>query len=341
MGGTERSVPERRQDAAARLSAPDGEVAAAAARVVASAPVVQAEYVLRAAATVEFPALPAAAVRGAIGRVLAEVHCDRHDPRCAACDARASCPASLFFAHGSDEGRSVPAPWSLAVRVAPREVVPAGGAVVVRFAVFGAVGARWLPFLLGAAEAAFAGGIGAGRPSLAVESLRVGGKPVVGPYEADAVTAAPVPVEPWPPGTDVIARIVSPLRLSRREPTRPDLPFAALVSAIVRRAAQIAGAWAGTPVSPLDDNVLWRAAGRVRTVSQNLRSLDLRRYQAATDRLLPLGGIMGRVRYTGPDLQQFGPLLRLAEAVQVGKSTTLGLGCIEFEALRGRGTAAR
>ena len=57
---------------------------------------------------------------------------------------------------------------------------------------------------------------------------------------------------------------------------------------------------------------------------------DWERYSARQDTKMKMGGFVGEAQYRG-ELQHFLPLLKLGEAVHVGKATGFGLGRYEVK----------
>ena len=71
-------------------------------------------------------------------------------------------------------------------------------------------------------------------------------------------------------------------------------------------------------------------AQEVETVAAEVRWVDWERYSSRQRRRMNLGGIVGRVTYSG-ELARFLPLLRLGELIHVGKGAVFGNGQYEME----------
>ena len=69
-------------------------------------------------------------------------------------------------------------------------------------------------------------------------------------------------------------------------------------------------------------------ASQDRIIDANLRWHDWERWSERQQSAMKLGGLMGTVTLEG-DLAPFGPLLRMAEVIHVGKGATFGLGRVE------------
>ena len=122
---------------------------------------------------------------------------------------------------------------------------------------------------------------------------------------------------------------VTPARLVHAETLTPEPDFHALIRALLRRVSNLAYFHCQTELD-LDFRGLIAAAEQVKTANGDLRWYDWERYSARQDARMKLGGFIGKVTYQG-DLQPFLPLLRLGEAVHVGKGTSFGLGKYEME----------
>jgi valyl-tRNA synthetase len=84
----------------------------------------------------------------------------------------------------------------------------------------------------------------------------------------------------------------------------------------------------GSPWNP-DYSALTEAAGKVETISSNLRWKDWTRYSSRQDRRMKLGGVVGNIVF-GRGAHRFINLIRAGEALHLGKSTTFGLGKIKI-----------
>ncbi len=66
-------------------------------------------------------------------------------------------------------------------------------------------------------------------------------------------------------------------------------------------------------------------ASQVKVTASGLRWQELQRYSNRQQRTIDLDGFVGTLEIEG-DLAPFGPLLRTAEVLHLGKETTFGLG---------------
>lgn len=117
---------------------------------------------------------------------------------------------------------------------------------------------------------------------------------------------------------------VTPTRLMYAETLTNTVDFHVLIRALLRRVSNLSYFHCGADLD-LDFRGLIAAAEQIKTLSSDLRWHDWERYSARQDTRMTLGGVLGQVTYRG-DWHPFLPLLRLGEAVHVGKGTSFGLG---------------
>ena len=120
---------------------------------------------------------------------------------------------------------------------------------------------------------------------------------------------------------------LTPTRLQVQGRLVEEPGFRALTFAMLRRTLELAsfhvsGAEIDWHFRPLLD-----LASRVSVVRSDLRWQELHRYSNRQERKISLGGFVGTLKLEG-DLVPFGPLLRTAEVLHLGKETTFGLGRI-------------
>jgi len=120
----------------------------------------------------------------------------------------------------------------------------------------------------------------------------------------------------------------TPLRLKFQNRLEAALPFHVLTRAMLRRISSL-GAYYGNGEPPLDYRGLVERAKSVEINTASLTWFDWKRYSNKQDQSMLMGGIVGRVRYSG-DLTEFVPLIRCCEKLHLGKQTSFGLGKIEI-----------
>jgi len=141
--------------------------------------------------------------------------------------------------------------------------------------------------------------------------------------------ALPQTAARWEATGGIALELLTPLRLKYGNHLRASLPFHVLIRAALRRIAALCRYHGdGEPV--LDYRGLTARAQNVAADENGLHWFDWERYSSRQEQKMLMGGLVGRVRYTG-EVGEFLPLLRFCEKVHLGKQTTFGLGQIIVE----------
>ncbi|MBP8980678.1 MAG: CRISPR system precrRNA processing endoribonuclease RAMP protein Cas6 [Syntrophobacterales bacterium] len=128
----------------------------------------------------------------------------------------------------------------------------------------------------------------------------------------------------------ITLELLTPLRLKYGNHFHgASLPFHVLVRAALRRVSSLC-LYHGAGEPELDYRGLVARSQAVQADEESLYWFDWERYSSRQDQKMLMGGLMGRVHYTG-DLDEFLPLLRFCEQVHLGKQTTFGLGHIRLK----------
>ncbi|MBW2021015.1 MAG: CRISPR system precrRNA processing endoribonuclease RAMP protein Cas6 [Deltaproteobacteria bacterium] len=120
----------------------------------------------------------------------------------------------------------------------------------------------------------------------------------------------------------------TPLRLKFENKLEASLPFHVLTRAMLRRISSLAN-YHGNGEPALNYRGLVQRAKSVEISHSSLKWFDWKRYSNKQDQSMLMGGMVGRVTYSG-DLSEFVPLIRFCEKVHIGKQTSFGLGKIEL-----------
>ena len=132
-----------------------------------------------------------------------------------------------------------------------------------------------------------------------------------------------------PVGERAALHFLTPTRLQVRGRLLEEPGFRPLVFAMLRRTLELA--WFHVPRPEIGLEIDWcfrpllDLASQVRVAASDLRWQDLQRYSNRQRRTIALDGFVGTLEIEG-DLAPFGPLLRTAEVLHLGKETTFGLG---------------
>ncbi|MDY6863450.1 MAG: CRISPR system precrRNA processing endoribonuclease RAMP protein Cas6 [Thermodesulfobacteriota bacterium] len=119
-----------------------------------------------------------------------------------------------------------------------------------------------------------------------------------------------------------------PLRLKFENRFEASLSFHVLVRAMLRRISSLNNYY-GDNEPLLDYRGLVKRAKSVDVIKSSLTWFDWKRYSNKQDRSMLMGGIIGKVVYSG-ELSEFLPLIKFCENVHIGKQTTFGLGKIKL-----------
>lgn len=126
----------------------------------------------------------------------------------------------------------------------------------------------------------------------------------------------------------VVLDLRSPLRLISDGRLVQTLTFANLLRRILRRLDQLTVATTGNRlVAPFTE--LIEMASTVEVLEDETRWVDVFSHSSRTKRSTPIGGLVGRITFTG-ELTSFLPWLAWGQICQVGKDTTKGNGWIEL-----------
>ena len=118
----------------------------------------------------------------------------------------------------------------------------------------------------------------------------------------------------------------TPLRLKQNNRLNLDLPFHVLIRACLRRIAALEEAYGGGEPN-LDYRGLVKRAEKITILKSHLRWQQLFRWSNRQRKKVSLSGLGGTNTYQG-DLEEFMPILRYCEQVNIGKQTVFGLGKI-------------
>lgn len=121
----------------------------------------------------------------------------------------------------------------------------------------------------------------------------------------------------------------TPLRLKFQNRLEADLPFHILTRAVLRRISSLFN-YHGKGEPPLDYRGLVKRAKDVEITNSSLEWYDWKRYSNKQDQSMLMGGITGKVCYSGT-LDEFVPLMKMCESLHIGKQTTFGLGKIRIK----------
>jgi hypothetical protein len=167
---------------------------------------------------------------------------------------------------------------------------------------------------------------------------------VISVYEASSRTLNACLPETGPghfPQDDRVTRLtvqfLTPLRLKEKGDLVTRLTFPFFSQHLIRRLSLLAAFYSGNGTDgPTNSNkeiksafpdadLLAAQATEIQVSKNDLYWFDWERYSRRQDASMKLGGLVGRITFSG-ELGPFLPYLRLGEIVNVGQATTFGLG---------------
>ncbi len=300
------------------------------------------EFICRFEDEARLPPFKGSTVRGLLGHALKRTVCVLKHQECPDCLLRRDCLYARMFGlpppteKAAANASAEPHPFVLEPPLEEKTVYHPGDTITIGLILFGEIN-RKLPYFIYAFDEM--GKIGMGK--------RVGGK--LGVFVLQEVRCGKTIVYkdgnseiklpeslPWlslePAGggdkfDQVEVGLVTPLRFQREGHLEDQLSFEQFIRLALRRASSLLSAFGeGEPV--LDYSGLIESAATVETVSADLTWLDWSRYSNRQKKRIPMGGLVGRVIYSG-NLSHFFPFFEFAGRVHLGKNSTFGLGKIE------------
>jgi hypothetical protein len=280
------------------------------------------------------PPYPGSAWRGALGWSLKRAVCVVRKTECPDCLLYRSCVFPYVFQTppppDSQKMRKYEAaPHPFVLRIEPRQhgTDYALGLILIGRAI------RQFPYVVHALKEAGVQGIGSQRRRFElIEVLQATGPELhhwlrvyqpdqpLSPIEANAPAIPPVPE--W-----LSLEIVTPLRIKRDQHlvTPARFRFADFLGSLLRRISLLSYFHTGQPFEADFSGLMARAA-TVKHHQPKLHWYDWTRYSSRQDTTLEMGGILGCIELSGPDIAEFWPLLWLGQWLHTGKGATLGLG---------------
>ncbi len=140
-----------------------------------------------------------------------------------------------------------------------------------------------------------------------------------------------LPISSLPPFT-ISVSFLTPTRITYNGELHTTPEFHVVIRNLLRRLSNLSYFHCGEELK-LDFKGIIERAKAIEMRDGNVQWHDWERYSARQDTRMKMGGFVGKVRYEG-DLTDFLPLLKLGEALHVGKGTGFGLGRYALESRR-------
>lgn len=277
--------------------------------------------------------------RGTFGHSLKRITCALQFQQCQTCLLKERCIYSrIFETSASDSNIQTPHPFIIEPSSDEKTNYSEGGAFCFDIILIGWAN-DYLPYFIYAVQEMGRTGIGkkidGKRSGFVLKKVTDPSGTLFSATEGQIIKAKPSELDiPMADDADttwdqITIKLITPLRLKFRNKLNLDLPFHVLVRSMLRRVSLLNIAYgAGDP--PLDYRGLVAGAQNVRSLSEDLKWFDWRRYSNRQEQAMLMGGISGSVTYQG-EIKTFLPLIKYCEKVHIGKATSFGLGKIELQ----------
>lgn len=289
---------------------------------------------------ISLPDFQGATFRGAFGYAFHDTVCCTHISDCGLCSVKDSCIYRYVFETAPPADAvmmrlypTVPHPFVFSVPDDARRELAPGDSFSLGVTLVGKAVA-YLPHFVYAFIRSGQNGLGSRRGRFELEAVvgcAPGGEEEV--YASGRFGAQP----PVTRGSDLFDDGSGPVRLTFKTPLRvkfesryttaPD--FHVLMRALLRRVSALQYFHCGKALE-LDYRGVIEAGRDVRTLTAEVRWKDWGRYSTRQKTRIRLGGLVGSVTYD-EKAADFLPLLRLGEALHLGKAATFGMGQYAIE----------
>lgn len=295
---------------------------------------------LEAASELNLPEFKGATLRGLFGHALRQVACTIPGEDCRVCPFAGECAYPVLFESMPPAGfpdaakyRDFPRPYLINPPLSRRQVYAPGQSLVFDLVLVG-LAAEYLPHVIYAFDSLGRSGFGGrGHCSVArVENIDERGAAAIVFHDGNLFgpgRALQLPVEDPIAGHDISLNLhfITPARLERKGKLQDQAPaFGFLMRTFAQRVTLLASLYcaAGDPrdLTPPD---FFDQSETVHLLDSNVEWREHERFSTRQQARLKQGGIVGTAVYQGP-IQPFIPYLRLMPYLNIGKSTTFGLG---------------
>ncbi len=282
--------------------------------------------------------------RGALGHALRRISCRQPGENCPDCDLASHCAYGYIFettpsrdATHARKFSSFPRPYVINTPAGFGRLLSPGDNFGFDLTLIGHAVAG-LPAVVAAFEEIGAGeGLGPGGGKFKVRQVcqyLPGGEIPVYTGDTFGNFAPPFDFGEIPdsstPVNQVTLRLLTPLRLDIRGKLLQDAPsFRVLMETLLRRLLLTNYLHCGGEYLDPPEELLHQTEA-IAVAETELHWQELDRHSSRQQKTMKMGGLRGHITYSG-DLGPFVPLLRLGELLNIGKSTTDGLGRYRLE----------
>ena len=300
-------------------------------------------FTIKVTSLMVLPPYKGAVFRGAFGNAFRRIVCAVPRTDCAACLLRRKCLYVSIFeplppANYPDAAKfsTAPAPYVLNPPLTSRQAFHPGDLLDFEMVLIGPA-IEALPYFIYTFTELGRKGLGRerGRYDLVGVDLLRGGESIRVYDGCTQMLSAYPPnarIEPQPEEDGVSTltlQLVTPLRLKVKGDLVTQLTFPLFFERLAQRLTLLS-AFYNSAATPPDFSPLISLAQEISVTNTELHWHDWERYSARQKDTMKFGGHKGRIAFAG-DLGPFMPWLKLGEMVNVGQSTTFGLGRYEIQ----------
>ena len=273
--------------------------------------------------------------RGVFGNQLRKLSCMTRQRECTACPLKSTCPYSLIFeTPAADHQRSKqfhnpPRPYVMEEAASSRLDLGKGDHFSFGMVLFGYAISQ-IPLIILTWEQALASGLRRSQTPCQLRAVYAEGEP--NPVYLPGQTIQNMPPTQfvhsdfdWINLKRITLQFVTPLRLLKqgKRILLDDITAELLLMALARR-YQLLTDTHQPGCSNLNFGALKQEASKL-VIETDMKWRDQQRHSRRQDRLIPIGGFVGKLTLTG-NLAPFGELLEAGQWIHVGKEATFGLG---------------
>ena len=297
-------------------------------------------FTIRAETRMPLPAYKGGTLRGGFGYTLKRIVCAYRNTHCSDCILSRQCVYGYIFDTSPpldsdilEKFTDVPRPFIIEPPLDGKKDYNPGDEMSFGLVLIGRA-IELLPYFILSFENLGERGFGKERGRFSLQKVESGTEEV---YRGESHTimgeprvmrASDLTPDPDMDVERVTLKFLTPVRMKHTGRLTDSPEFHILISTLFRRATSLAYFHCGISSDADPKDVLSTAMG-VNLEKDDTRWYDWRRYSSRWERVMTLGGLLGRATYTG-HLENFIPLLLLGEYIHVGKCTSFGLGKYSF-----------
>lgn len=294
-------------------------------------------FIIRAETRMQLPVYKGSTLRGGFGHALRRIVCSQRGRECRDCILRKQCVYGYIFETSPPEDSKmlenfsdVPRPFIIEPPLDGKTEYEPDDEMSFGLTLMGRA-IEFLPyFVLAFENLGKELGIGRGRGKFSLQKVISGNREIyqgdsgmlLG--EPDVTRASDLTLAPALYNNHIRLDFLTPLRIKSDGKLTNKPEFHILIHRLLERASRLAYFHCGLSLD-IDEEPLIEAAANIAIESEALRWYDWQRYSARWQSKMMMGGVVGKVTYSG-DLERFIPLLLLGEQIHVGKGAVFGLG---------------